>query len=375
MLKLVGKPNTLKELNSSVIKQLIDEKGPLSKPQIAKLVGLSLPTVNKLVDDLEAQHCVRQVGTAGEGAGRKAKLYETDRSSGCLVALYYRWGKYICRITDITGQTLHEAVFPLDNSSLQTACSSTIAAIDDLIKKAPAEVKAIGVGVPGVMLPDGSLSGIPKIEVWEGYHLADMLEDRYQVQIWVENDVKLAAVGYYYANLEQKHDHLVYIYAGNGMGSGIILNRKLFRGGTNFAGELGFMAPLCAEFPKESYVTKGGYLESQMRQFVSSGCETFETPADSTQREALVTLLAGAAANYVAVINPDAIVFGGEAFDNRHIEDLLQAIYCQMSNYIVKESMPQILYDSNSSTGIEGLLSTCRAGINQRMQLVQAGGV
>ena len=52
MKTLTGKPKMLKEINSSIIENLVFENGPISKPELAKRTGLSLPTINKLVDDL-----------------------------------------------------------------------------------------------------------------------------------------------------------------------------------------------------------------------------------------------------------------------------------------------------------------------------------
>ncbi len=375
LVEFVGKPQTIKEVNLSTVEQLLHNNGPLSKPQLAKMTGLSLPTVNKLVDELEAHRYIRQVGPTGNGVGRKAMVYEIDRTVGCLIALYYRWGTYLCRITDIIGDTLYEGSHILDNSTAETAFSTTVAAIDDLIQKAPFAVKSIGIGVPGAVLPDGTLSGIPKIDVWEGYNLLERLKSKYAVDIWVENDVNLAGVGYYYANLAEQYNHLVYIYVGNGMGSSAILNRKLFRGSTNFAGELGFMAPLSGQNPKENYAAKGGFLETQMRQFVDSAQELFKVSTDPELRQQLINLLAGAAANYIAILNPDAIVFGGEAFRGDMIEELVAEIQQQIIFYSAQVSIPPILYDPNANTGIEGLVFTCRAGINTWTQLVQGGGV
>jgi predicted NBD/HSP70 family sugar kinase len=187
----------------------------------------------------------------------------------------------------------------------------------------------------------------------------------------VENDIKLAAVGYYYAHLAKEYDHLVYIYVGNGMGSGIIINRKLMRGANNFAGELGFMAPLDGKEPEKPYNAHGGYLESQIRQFINYERREFESPLHSAQRKKLVSYLANAAANYVAILNPNAIVLGGEAFSGKLLDEVIQ----QMKLYTAAESMPEIVHDDNPDTGIEGLVSTCRIGLNTRTQLVQDGGV
>ena len=369
--EFVGQPQVLRAVNSAMIEQLIYERGPISKPELARLTSLSLPTVSKLVDGMEADGSIRMAGLAGKGAGRKAMTYETNRSAYCLLALYYHGTEYLARVTDIAGQTLYESPFPLDNATAESALESTVAAIDELLRRAPNEVKAIGVGVPGVVQPDGRLLGIPKVPGWTGFNLAGALSQRYPMDVCVENDVKLSAVGYYHTHLSSQYENIVYIYAGNGMGSGIIINRKLYRGSTNFSGELGYMAPLTGRPPEKDYTAKGGYLETQLRDFTACASHGEYKSATPEQREVLANILGAAAANHVAVLNPDAIVFGGEAFD----AELIQKIYAQMAFYAPWEIIPRILHDSSETTGIEGLILTCRGYITTRMQLVQEGGV
>lgn len=371
MSKMIGKPQMLKEINASLIEQMIYERGPLTKPELSKITSLSLPTVNKLVDDLEAAMLICQVGLTGKGAGRKAVLYEINKDSGCFAVAYYRWETFICRIADITGNTLYETALPFDCSSLDASIASLTDMIDLLLAHAPTDVKCIGIGVPGAVQPGGRLLGIPKIQVWEGYNLEEMLAARYKIDVCVENDVKLSAVGYYHTNLVGTLDNIIYLYAGNGMGAGIIINQKLHRGFSNFSGELGFMAPLDGNAPARDFTRLGGYLETQFRQYVNSEQGEYWRRDDPVQREALANLLGAAAANHISIINPDAIVFGGEAFD----EQLTQAIQRQITFYIPNESMPQILFDKNKNTGVEGLVLTCRGYITTRMQLVRSAGI
>ncbi|MCL2812758.1 MAG: ROK family protein, partial [Clostridia bacterium] len=277
----------------------------------------------------------------------------------------------IGRVTDIAGTTLHEASFPLDNTNRNTALANTFTAIDTLIKIAPNEVKAIGIGVPGAVLQDGRLMGIPKVPVWEGLNLAQELQARYTAGIFVENDVKLSAVGFYHTHLSDQYENIVYIYAGNGLGSGIILNKRLYRGSTNFCGELGFMAPLTGAPPKQDYTGTGGYLETQLSEYVNISQGEFWAKDVPKHRKVLANMLGAAAANHVALLNPNVIVFGGEAFDKA----LIHEIHGQMAYYTPQESMPLILHDISDDTGVEGLILTCRGYITTHMQLVQNAGV
>jgi predicted NBD/HSP70 family sugar kinase len=371
MNKVIGKPQVLKEVNSSMIEQIIYERGPLSKPELAKLTSLSLPTVGKLVDSLEKNARLCKVGLKGHGAGRKAMLYETNRNAGCILAIFfYQGGKYRCRIADMLNNTIYETFFPLDISNSQNALNSTIRAIDSMIEQTSTKVKAIGIGLPSIVKPDGKLISIPQITPWEGFNLEKNLIVRYKTNIYIENIAKLFAVGYYHIVLREKQDNIVYVYVGNGIGSGLIINKQLYRGSTNSSGEIGFMASLNGRIPSRIYTVSRGYMETHLNKFVDYDTGELRQKDNSEYWEEIVNILSMICINHVAVLNPEVIVFGGSIFNKTLIEDIGR----QISYYLPEENMPQIMYDDCDSTGIEGLILTCRSHITTEVQLIQNTG-
>ena len=365
---LSGKPQMLKEVNSSMIERLVFENGPLSKPELAKRTGLSLTTISKLVDGLEKNDRLSSVGLTGNGVGRRAMLYETNRSSGCLLACYFQEEGFNCRLADMLNNTLYAKRFPLDLSSFKKAVNSTLYAIDFLIEKAPAQVKIIGIGLPGVVQPDGCLLGIPQIAVWEGFNLQKVLADRYKkTKIYVENGVKCSAVGYFNANLRKKYDKLVYLYVGNGIGSGIILDRQLYSGAGNFSGEIGYMTEPRG-MTSRNFALSGGYMESLMGDIVDYSTSEFR---QKKRIKDVIAILSTIAVNHVAVLNPDVIVFAGKIFN----ESLIDAISKRMAYYLPSGIMPKITMDSSTTTGLDGLIQNSRSYITTGMHLVQSSGL
>jgi predicted NBD/HSP70 family sugar kinase len=366
---LSGKPQLLKEVNSSMIEHLVFENGPLSKPDLTKLTGLSLPTINKLVDDLEKNARLCSVGRSGKGAGRKAMLYETNRNSGCILSCYYQDGSYRCRLVDMLNKTLHEKLFPLDCSSFKRAIESTFNTIDALIELAPASVKIIGIGLPGVIRSDGRLLGIPQIAVWEDFNLRKALINRYNTTFYIENNVNLSAMGYYYTYLREKQENILYLYVGNGIGSGIIINRHLYLGSGNFAGEIAFMAEPGGATDR-NYAAVGGYLESRMGLLVDFATGELRQNCPARRKELVVTL-GTIVVNHVAVLNPGVIVLAGKIFDKSLVEEIKR----HMGYYLHTGIMPRITRDLGSSTGLDGLVQSCRDYITTGVHLVQSTGL
>jgi len=370
MKTLSGTPQMLREVNSSMIEQLVFEKGPLSKPELSKHTGLSLPTISKLVDDLEKNGMLCPVGRSGTGAGRKAMLYETNKNSGCLLACYYKEGHFLCRIADMLNNTIYEESFPLEAGSSKKAISSTFCAIDAMMEKAPFQVKIIGVGLPGVVQPGGRILGIPQITVWEGFNLEKALKARYKSEIYVENGVKLSAMGYFCTYLREKQDNIVYLYVGNGIGSGIILNKQLYRGSGNFSGEIGFMAEP-AGLAKWNYVADGGFMETLMGPLVDYATGELRQKDSPSQQKELIAILSTIAINHVVLVNPGVIVLSGKIFDNHLVDAMRQ----RMSFYLPAEVIPRITLDLSETTGLEGLIQSCRGFVTTGVHLVQSNGL
>jgi len=365
-----GKPQVLKELNSSTIEQLVFEKGPLSKPELAKLTGLSLPTTSKLVDDLEKNGRLSSIGKSGTGAGRKAMQYETNRNSACILACYYKEGSFLCRLADMLNKTLYEKTFPLDSSSHKKALNSTFRAIDALLEKAPSKVKIIGIGLPSVVRPGGRLLAIPQISIWEGFNLEKALSARYKTAIYVENGVKLSAMGYFCTQLRKKYESLVYLYVGNGIGSGIILNKQLYRGSMNFPGEISFMAEP-SSIAEDNYVADGGYMESLMGPLVNYETGELRQGSSDECRKKMIAILTSLAVNHVVLLNPDVIVLAGKIFD----KSVVEAINRRIQNYLPSGIIPRIKLDLSGTTALEGLIQSCRGYITTGMHLVQSTGL
>jgi predicted NBD/HSP70 family sugar kinase len=177
-------------------------------------------------------------------------------------------------------------------------------------------------------------------------------------------------MGYFCNYLRRNQDNMVYLYIGNGIGSGIILNRQLYRGSINFSGEIGFMVEP-ESMIERNYVAEGGFMESIMRPLVDYNTGELKPGNKTKQRKELATILGAIAVNHVVLLNPGVVVFAGKIFD----KDLIETVKRRMANYLPAEIMPRITLDSSSTTGLEGLVQSCRGYITTGIHLVQSTGL
>lgn len=358
-----GQPQVLKWYNSDMIGQLILEKGPISKPELAQLTNLSLPTVNKIVDALVADGVVVEHAVqTGSGVGRKAMTYIVDGSSGSLLIIYYLDGKWIGASVNILGSILSRMEIPVMPGKTADYLTDVYELVDLLLGETE-KVKAIGIGIPGVVLTSGEIVSIPSFPPWEGINLQSILEDRYHLPVFVENDVKLMTIGYYTKNMKAL-DNIVFFYIGSGIGAGVIINGQLYKGNSSFAGEFGYMLSE-SDSSEAQPKCSGGSLENCLMELRAH----LQTDPDNEQyREAFYTQIGKVLINCATVVNPEAIVLYGKELDEQAIAFLQKEI----SRYLPQHCIPEIKLTKNSSYGISGLIRLCLDGISRKCWLLEA---
>ncbi|MEW5795729.1 MAG: ROK family protein [Candidatus Zixiibacteriota bacterium] len=106
------------------------------------------------------------------------------------------------------------------------------------------EVAGLGVGTPGTVdFKTGRVVGMsPNIVGWKGTPIGNFLRERLNVPVWVDNDVNAVALAEHRFGAGAGYQSLVCVAVGTGVGGGVILNGKLWRGVTSAAGEIGHMS-------------------------------------------------------------------------------------------------------------------------------------
>jgi glucokinase len=145
------------------------------------------------------------------------------------------------RVGKVRGQML-ECSYQCNISSRadeQTVLQELFSAIDEVLDD---EVTGIGCGVPSVIdIAQGIVYNVANIPSWREVHLKQLLEQRYQVPVHINNDANAFALGELYFGKGRGYDHMVGVTLGTGLGTGIIINRHLYSGANCGAGEIGMI--------------------------------------------------------------------------------------------------------------------------------------
>lgn len=129
------------------------------------------------------------------------------------------------------------------------------ATIRDLVSRH--EVIGVGMGLPGMVnLEQTIVRNPPNLPGWETVHAAEEISKRTNLSCRIENDANIAALGSLHFGVGQQYNHFIIITLGTGVGGGIIINKKLYKGTNGMAGELGHVI-LDYHGPLSNSVTRG----------------------------------------------------------------------------------------------------------------------
>ena len=363
-----GTPDLLRRYNSDLIRDLIRMNGPITKVELARLSGASVPTVNKIVNQMEIDGEVCRTNEDSNTVGRKAAAYVLNKDAGYFVVFFIQNGCITAGLAGIDGELIRKIAFSPDMDSAEKVNGVLYEAVDLFLSQIPADkLTAIGLGIPGVIDAENHISAIPTVPCWEGTDLQSVLEERYHVTVFIENDVKLMTVGLYRKEFADYCRNMIFLYVAQGLGAGIVINGRLYKGSSNFAGEYGFMLPwFDRTVPHSGSI---GNLELSFRPLTEKRMTGAEMT--DTEYEMYLGMLSGVVTNFTAVLNPEMIAICAPQLDGDEIEK----IRIRVVSHVPERCMPELIPVRDEDYGIGGLIEFCMAGITSKISVISETGL
>lgn len=226
-------------LNKIKIIKFLYTEGSNTANNIGQIVGISLPTVSLLLGDLLEEKLVVKQGRGESQGGRKPDLYGLAEDSFYVLALDL--DRFSTRVTIYN--TKNEKVTTVHH--LKVALNNEAATIDKIHQFAnkvitesniPEEkIIAIGITMPGLV---ESMAGINHTYLKVGKTtLKEQLEEKFGKKVYIENDARAMTLAEYKFGTGENQKNVLGIFVDWGIGLGIIIDKKLYRGFSGLAGE------------------------------------------------------------------------------------------------------------------------------------------
>lgn len=233
----------VKQINKSIVLNTIRKKEVISRAGIAEFTGLNKSTVSFLVDELIKEGLVKEIGPGESKGGRKPIMLTINDKGGCVIGVDLGVNYVLAVLADLVGNVVWEKKIDIRlGENKEKVIDLLMQLIDEAIKNAPRTVNGIigiGIGVPGVVdYRKGIVLMAPNLK-WKDVPLKEMVEEKFKIKVLIDNEANVGALGEKWFGVGSEFNNFIYISAGIGIGTGIIINGELYRGVTGLAGEMG----------------------------------------------------------------------------------------------------------------------------------------
>ncbi|MFJ9381237.1 ROK family protein [Streptomyces sp. NPDC101455] len=217
-----------------------------TRGQLADLTGLSRSNIAERVAELTSLGLVVEAGTTRSTGGRAPVRLELNARAACVAAVDLSVAGFDVALTDLDARPLTDRSVDWDIGEGPEATLTRVEEeIDRLLSDERARAVAaqplvgVGVGFPGPVRFDTarpvSPAGLPD---WDDYPLGERLGARYGVDVRVDNEANMMAVGEHRLGAAKGVEDFVLIKIGDGIGAGIFSGGRLHRGHLGGSGDI-----------------------------------------------------------------------------------------------------------------------------------------
>lgn len=310
-----------REINRQIVLNLIRARQPLSRADLARLMGTRRGAVSLIVNDLIAEGLLFEGATGEAPRGRKPKFLYVDSRRRCVLAVDIRPTRTSVMVTDLLGQpaiAIDSIPTELDPKRFVRRLGARIASAL-AVHGSQSTCEGIGVVVPGMVDRTGARVLFAPRLGWRDVPLRDMLAEVTRLPVYIENSGRACALSQMWATrVEAAPDgDTAYVSVSDGLGVGVVVRGELLRGRHNVAGEFGHI-PLNIDGPPcacgatgcfEAYVSNLATLSRYFGREISP-CKPIPAELAQFTVEDLIARARGADGRAVAALQATAHYLG-----------------------------------------------------------------
>lgn len=325
----------LRELGEQSVLETIFRRGPITRPEIAIATELSKPTVSAAVSRLEQGGLIRATGRRTGQRGRSPIAYMVSKQVGFVVGVDIGGSNLRVAAADLFGEPICDLKAPTTKAGGRALGMQLLEMVTEVIETASSvhgRPLALAISTPGIIdQSTGRVTSLAyNVAPEGGFDPIEVIRDRLDIPVLVENNVNLAAVGERWFGLARGVSTMVFILLGVGIGMGIVIDDEVVRGAHGAAGEIGYL-PLSVDPFDPRHRIHGG-LEDEIGAAgivsayndgrgaddpeLSAVQEVFElaTTGNASARtvvDHVAARLGTAIATVCAILDPELVVLGG----------------------------------------------------------------
>ena len=250
IINLKGEELTERERRNVAILEILRRLGPITRPEISRVLGLNIVTVSNYVEEFINKNLVFEREFDISEGGRRPILLDINPESGLVIGVGVNLLNIVALLVDLKGRIVTRSCLERKDIGVKNVVSCIIEVIAQTLNKArdnQANIKGIGIGIAGIVnKKDGSISWPEKVGKRYDYAsvsvpLKNIIEREFGYPVLIENDATAACFGEQWLDLEPGIKNVIYMFSG--VGCGIMINGEIYSGASGSAGEVSIYNP------------------------------------------------------------------------------------------------------------------------------------
>lgn len=236
---------TEKEKRNIEILEILRRRGPISRPEIAKEMGINVVTISSYIDDFIKHKLAYEKELDVSEGGRRPVLLDLNPQGAYVIGVGLNLMNMVGILADLKGNIITKTQISRPRPSVKDIAECLLEIIREILRRSKdytPNIKGIGAGVAGLInKEDGSIHFPQKMDHYYTYASVDLplktlIEKEFDLPALIANDATCACFGEHWLGLERGFKNVLYMFSG--VGCGIMINGELYTGNKGFAGEV-----------------------------------------------------------------------------------------------------------------------------------------
>lgn len=234
--------NTIRDINRQIVLNYVREREPISRAEIARETALQRSTISTIVDALEIEGLIEEVGEGESTGGRRPTMLRLRMAGPIAIGVAIRPARIVVATSNLAGRVIEQEEFSPDSDPEKTL-QLVIASVRRFSSRNPASIEAVGISLPGLVDPaTGQAIYVPHFK-WRDLPIEQRVAAATGLPVTIDNDANSVALAELWFGRPEVTDarDFILILVGQGVGTGIIIDGQVYRGERGAAGEFGHM--------------------------------------------------------------------------------------------------------------------------------------
>jgi len=236
---------TEKEKRNINILDILRRRGPISRPDISKEIGVNVVTISNYIDDFIKNNIVYEKELDVSEGGRRPALLDLNPQAGYVIGVGLNLMNMVGILVDLKGNIITKTQIARPRASVKEITECILEIIREILRRSKDHVpfiKGIGLGIAGLVNKiDGSIHWPQKMDHYYTYasvdlRIRDIIEREFNLPVLIENDATAACFGEQWLDLNRSYKNVIYMFSG--VGCGIMINGEIYTGTDGYAGEV-----------------------------------------------------------------------------------------------------------------------------------------